>query len=119
MLKQRRQEIKALFTKRKIWCFQHDSAPPHSPLNAKRYIRHGFTSRCLPHPPQSPDLNHIELIWAQMKSLVEGKRPRSKKELLEAIMENWEEISLGTIRKCIDDLYLKMNKVIAKNGDLL
>lgn len=77
--------------------------------------------RCemLPHPPQSPDLNPIELIWATMKVQVEAKRPKTKLQLKNAIEESWRKITIAQIRRCIDDLPKRMRKIQECNGDLL
>lgn len=118
LLKKRRREILDIFKKRKIWCFQQDGAPSHRPKKVKNYIKRWLTKRLLPHPPQSPDLNPIELVWAQMKKMVEKKRPQSRNELLRAIQSSWTEISLEYIRKCINNISNKMEKIIECNGDL-
>jgi len=104
LLKRRWKEILNLFRNRKIWFFQQDGAPCHRPKRIKTYIKRWLTSRILPHPSQSPDMNPIELIWAQMKRMVEKKRPNSRNELLRAIQSSWEEITLEDIRKCIENL---------------
>ena len=78
ILKERRREILNLFKSRKIWYFQQDSAPSHRPVKVKDYGKRWLTKRILNHPPQSPDLNPIEHIWAQMKSGVGNKKPRTK-----------------------------------------
>lgn len=119
LLKQRRREMKALFAKRKIWYFQQDGAPCHRPMKVKKYIKNWLTKKILPHPPQSPDLNPIELIWAQMKTLVEKKKPRSKAQLSQAIIDSWDQISIETIRKCIDNIYKKIDRIIELDGNLL
>jgi len=86
LLKRKRPEIKSIFSKYKIWYWQHDSAPAHRSLKVKRYIKNWLTKSCLPHPPQSPDLNPIELVWTRMKREVESQHPKNKAELLEAII---------------------------------
>ena len=120
ILKNKRREMKALFAKRrKIWYFQQDGAPCHRPLKVKAYIKNWLTKKILPHPPQSPDLNLIELVWTQMKALVERKRPRNRAQLIEAILDSWNGISVDKIRRCIDDIYKKIDKIIESNGNLL
>jgi len=48
------------------WRFQQDNAPPHTADFTKDWLKKNVHS-LLEHPPQSPDLNPIELIWAIMK----------------------------------------------------
>jgi len=107
ILKTRRKEILRLFNNRVIWYFQQDGAPCHRPRRITNYIKRYLTKRIIPHPPQSPDLNPIELIWAQMKAKVERKKPQTKQQLKEAIQESWNSIKKNDVRKCIDDLQKK------------
>jgi len=73
LLKKKRREILHIFRHNKIWFFQQDGSPGHRPKKIKSYIKNWSTKKILPHPAQSPDLNPIELIWAQMKRMVEKK----------------------------------------------
>ena len=119
ILKAKRREMLQLFRSRKIWYFQQDGAPCHRPNGVKRYIKRWLTHKILPHPAQSPDLNPIELIWAQMKTLVEKKRPQNKQQLSTAILESWNKISIKFIRNCIDNLPKKVEAIIKAEGNLL
>ena len=112
-------EMKRLFRRRGKWYFVQDSAPSHRPNKVKDHIKETLGCELLGHPPQSPDLNPIELIWAQMKSKIEAKRPKNKSELKSAIEREWKNIRINFVRKCIDNLYTKMDKVLNCNGDLL
>lgn len=118
ILKEKRKQMLDLFKRRKIWFFQQDGAPCHRPKKIKNYIKRWITKRILPHPPQSPDLNPIELIWAQMKRMVEDKRPQSKADLLRAITNSWDLISLQDIRRCIDNVPKKIQKIIENEGEI-
>lgn len=40
----------------------------------------------------SPDMNPIEQAWTKIKTLVRGRRPRSAKELREAVAWAWDQI---------------------------
>jgi len=112
-------EMRRLFRRRGRWYFLQDSAPSHRPNAVKEFIKSTLGCDLLPHPPQSPDLNPIELIWAQMKSKIEAKRPKNKTELKSAIEREWKNITIKFIRKCISNLYMKMDKIINCKGDLL
>ncbi|CAG9324231.1 unnamed protein product [Blepharisma stoltei] len=51
--------------------------------------------------PKSPDLNPIEMIWANLKRKVEKRRPDSKARLIAAIQESWDEISFEEVQNSI------------------
>lgn len=119
ILKSKRKEMLELFRSRAIWYFQQDGAPCHRPKRVKNYIKRWVTGKILPHPAQSPDLNPIELIWAQMKRKVEEARPQTLQALRAAIISSWESISVENIRKCINNLQKKMKEIIKNNGSLL
>lgn len=72
--------------------FVQDNARPHVHKNSLRYINRWLTKNIKDHPPQSPDLNPIELVWAKLKNMVEARRPQDKNELKEAIRECWDAI---------------------------
>jgi len=119
LLKKHRREMLDLFEGRGLWRFQQDNAPCHRTKKVKNYIKRWLTPNIHPHPAQSPDLNPIELIWAQMKTLVENKKPTNKRELLNAILSSWDKITRESIRKCIHNLHKKMDSILDNNGDLL
>ena len=54
-----------------------------------------------------------------MERLVEKKNPKNQAELLAAIIDSWNRISREDIRKVIDNLPKKMDKILELDGDLL
>ena len=54
-----------------------------------------------------------------MKRDVESQCPKNKVELLDAIINTWEQIDMDYIRKCINNLSDKMHRIIEKEGNLL
>jgi len=115
----RKTEIKRLFNRRGRWFMLQDNAPCHRPERVKEFLRNQLGCDLIPHPPQSPDLNPIELVWAAMKVQVEARRPRNKTQLRDAIEKSWKGINITFIRKCIDNLKAKMLKIIDCNGEML
>jgi hypothetical protein len=130
LLRARRQEMRSLM-RRAFW-FQQDNAPCHKSDRVGTYIRrYSFiitiinyilrylTNQIVDHPPQSPDLNPIELVWAKMKRDVEQQGPTTKRALLMAIMAAWDRIDIPFIRQCIDNIHKKMRLIISKDGAML
>lgn len=110
VLRHARQDILRLFTSN--FYFVQDNARPHVHKNSIRYIKRWITPNIKDHPPQSPDLNPIELVWGRLKDMVEAKRPRNKQELRQAIEECWAQIPMSFIRGCIRGLPGKMAKAL-------
>jgi DDE superfamily endonuclease len=70
-------------------------------------------------PPQSPDLNPIENIWAQLKQAVEGRRPREKNktELLVALSEEWEAMrGKSNLKTLVESMPRRVEAVIKSRG---
>jgi len=100
ILKSARRNILDLFPDE--FYFLQDNARPHVHKHSMRYIRRWLTPNIKDHPPQSPDLNPIEIVWGKLKNMVELRRPQDKNQLRQAILECWDEIPMSFIRSCID-----------------
>jgi len=110
LLKNARRNILDLYPNK--YYFLQDNARPHIHKHSLRYIRRWISPNIKDHPPQSPDLNPIELVWGKLKNMVEAKRPKDKNELRKAILECWNEIPLSFIRACIQGLPKRMEKAL-------
>ena len=62
ILNSHKKEIKKLFGRKK-WFFQQDGATCHRAKKSIKFIKDNLTNHIIPHPPQSPDFNPIELTW--------------------------------------------------------
>ena len=52
-------------------------------------------------PPNSPDLNPIELVWRWIKDRVAGKVLRTKEEIVAEYEKQWDELPLSTYDKWV------------------
>lgn len=80
------------------FAFQQDGARPHT---AKVSIE-SITNICdlvTNWPPNSPDLNVIEMVWSLMENVISFYHPANKEELIEAINIAWNSIEFETINK--------------------
>ncbi len=89
----------------------------------KVYVVKDFLQENVPkvlwHPPQSPDLNPIEMVWGIMKNYVQKEDPKNKSELKNAILKAWDLISTQTCINCIGHLNKVLKDVIENNGDFI
>jgi len=69
-------------------------------------------------PSNSPDLNPIENLWHQLKTNIRKREnpPRSKKDLITALQEEWKKLSIETVNKLCDSMPERLAKVIAAKG---
>ena len=67
-------------------------------------------------PPQSPDLNPIELLWDELDRKIRTVCPTSKFHLWNIIEQEWNNIQKETIRKLIERMLRIVKAVIKSKG---
>jgi len=101
-----------------FYIFYQDNAPCHRAKNVLDWM-----NSHIPHiadvPPNSPDFNPIEHIWAIVKNEVEKKQPHSKHDLEEAINLAWMNIDQDTINNCIDHCHRRIMEVRENKGEFI
>lgn len=106
--------------RRKRLVFMQDNAPSHSARATKEYLASlGFKNHNLMvWPPNSPDLNPIENLWAIIKRKVysDGKQFSSKAELWAAIQVASRSIDGTTIANLTNSVNERIFEVIKRNG---
>ena len=83
------------------YIFMQDGATCHT---ADKTIIELITNCRILHgwPPNSPDLNPIEMLWSYMKRRLERmERANSLKELQDQLTQLWDEIPMSTINKLV------------------
>ena len=71
-------------------------------------------------PPQSPDMNPIENLWANIKARRQKKfgLPKTKEQLIEQIFEIWDHIEPGLVQKLADSAKKRILEVLKLKGKL-
>ena len=94
-----------------------DNAPCHKTKLINDFLE---TSRIptLDWPPQSPDMNPIENLWAIIKARRQKKFGilKSKIELVEQVFEIWEEIDGELLDSLSDSIENRLREVIRLGG---
>ncbi|GFW75649.1 transposable element Tc1 transposase [Trichonephila clavipes] len=81
----------------KIWCFFHCKQPLHT-------------------PPQSPDINVIENLWATLETAVQKHQIRNKAHLKQVLQEEWDKISSDTTKKLVESVPRRLEDIIKAKG---
>lgn len=99
------------------YIYQHDNARYHTSKMVKdAAAREGVT--ILDWPSQSPDLNPIENLWAQMKTAVGkmGNRLAKREKMESFVLAEWGRIAQGKIDSLIGSMPNRCAEVIKNRG---
>ena len=89
-----------------------DNAPPHKSKEITQWIGKHFRTLYL--PPQSPELNPIETVFAYLKNKIRKENPKSLKNLLLLVKKCWRTIPKSVIKRIISHTS-KLCKLIMKH----
>jgi DDE superfamily endonuclease len=73
-------------------------------------------------PPNSPDLNPIENLWHIVKDKVRkrfrdrSRRPHSREELYEALLEEWKALDMVMVNKLVDCMPKRIAECLRNHG---
>lgn len=95
--------------------FQQDNAPCHVSRKSKEWFEKNKI-KVLDWPPQSPDLNPIEHLWAKLKISVGKRNPTKKQDLYRVLKEEWEKINKEDCLRLVNSMPKRIHEVIKANG---
>lgn len=99
----------------KGWILMQDNARAHTESSVLAYLDENQI-RVLDHPPQSPDLNPIESVWALLKKKIEEKKIYSINKLRFEIEDIWNSIPLKTMQTYIKNFRKRLLIVKQSHG---
>jgi transposase len=101
-----------------LWVFVQDGAPCHT----SSYSLDEITNQCVLMPcwpPNSPDLNVIEVVWAIMKRRLKQDGIRSKAAAIQSIRNEWSNLSFYTINRLVQSFETRVRLVGDANGQTI
>lgn len=96
--------------------FQQDNDPKHCSKHVEKYFQDNGINWWRT-PPESSDLNPIELVWGSLKQYLRNHfKPKNLSELQEGISTFWQTLTPAVCRRYISHLRKVIPKVITEEG---
>ena len=97
--------------------FQQDNATSHTARVTRAFLNANNVN-VLPWPAKSPDMNPIEHLWDTLERRVRKRRhqPRNVRELQNALMDEWNNITRQEIRKLTTSMRRRCTALVNANG---
>lgn len=100
----------------KGWFFMHDGAPCHNAETTLEYL--GERVLLIPGwPPNSPDLNPIEMLWSILKKKLKKHEWAEGEDIYSLCCEFWDNIDERIINNLVHDFLRRCNLVLQKGGE--
>ena len=96
--------------------FQHDNDPKHTSGVVQRYLANKKVN-VMKWLAQSPDLNPIENLWAELNNRITTERkPMNEFELFEVLQRGWESVSIEYLHSLIESMPRRCKAVVKAKG---
>ncbi|GFX17945.1 transposable element Tc1 transposase [Trichonephila clavipes] len=95
--------------------FQQDNNPKHTARNVNMWCLFHCKQQ-LHTPPQSPDINVIENLWATLETEVQKHQIRNKAHLKQVLQEEWDKISPDTTKKLVELVPRRLEDILKAKG---
>lgn len=103
----------------KGFVFQQDNDPKHTSKLCAKYLESKQKSgelHIMQWPPQSPDLNPIELVWDEIDRQVRKKTHSSAQSLWDSLQESWRETPQEVFQKLVERMPRVVKSVLSARG---
>jgi transposase len=109
------------------WCFQQDGAPGHKAIETQEMLAEEcpdfikvdthWRNNDGEWPPNSPDLNPMDYsVWSLLEAKACAKSHLNLESLKRALVKAWNEISVETLAKIVDNFPKRLQACIEAEG---
>ena len=99
------------------WLLHQDNAPAHNALSVKTFLTK-YKIAVLEHPPYSPDLAHVTLLFPKIKSALKGTRFESVDAVKAKATELMNKLS-EDLRHCFLQWKIRMERCRDWRGEYI
>ena len=99
-----------------MWTFQQDGASCYTSEKVLTWLSDRQVCVLPGWPPNSPDLNPIEMLWGVMKRKLGGQW-KGEDDVFHLLCQTWREISQSSIDSLVESFLFRCNLVLRLRGE--
>lgn len=98
-----------------VFHFYQDNDPKHKSRLVQEWLLYNCP-KIMQTPPQSPDLNPIEMVWNMLDTKIRKHSITNKKELQSRLQEEWPKIDKKYLETLVESMPKRLAEVIRQKG---